>query len=36
VNPQHSWWYLGLQATELDQADVEACSPEQEQVKGVA
>jgi integrase len=29
LNPQHSWWYLGLNATELTHADVEAASHSQ-------
>jgi integrase len=28
LNPQHSWWYLGLEATELTHADIEQCSSE--------
>jgi integrase len=26
INPQHSWWYLGLEANELEQADIELAS----------
>lgn len=28
LNPQHSWWYLGLEATELSHDDIEQCSSE--------
>jgi len=30
LNPQHSWWYLGLEATELTHDDIEHCSSERQ------
>ena len=29
LSPQHSWWYLGLEANELEHSDVEMCSTSQ-------
>lgn len=36
VNPQHSWWYLGLNATDLDPSDIEQCSTARAKEENVA